>query len=667
MKKTLLTLFISIFLILCIFIAGCDNKEYIIQFESNTTEALETIKIEDIDKFTLPNGVTKEGHIFVGWYLDSEFNNEFNGLVEEIYDYKLYAKWQANTYTIRYNLDGGACENIIDSFEYGDEVILPIPSKEGYDFLGWYEGDKEVKNISNQDYNLIAKWSQKTYTINYDLDGGVSNDLINSFKHNEKIILPIPQKEGFKFLGWFELVDGTLSKVEEVSNKDYNLCAKWEILSFTYKFVDFNGNTILEGVCNYGDSLTPPSVDKLYVNDYIYEFSSWDKDYSYITEDIIIKANYNVTERTSYFIKFYVDGIMILEKEVEKDSKFEEFIPEKDEDDLYSYSFLAWEETLGEEDFFEFGMIVSKDMTLYAVFEQFELKQRFTITYYDERGYKLVNRTVKRGECAEPYVYTKDNSLRYIYEFDGWYFKGLTEEFDFSTPIYDDYELYAKFNKTELPRSEFVLEGKKISILGDSISTFYKDGSPVNSYYSGYNEYYYPLYSSTVTSVDLTWWQRVITQTKTVLGVNNSLSGSSINSGDITSRINTLGKNGKPDIIIIFLGTNDNVNGYHSQYESAYESAIKTIEKLYPDAYIFACKMGYSPFNRYYYTEEMRLNFNDTIEKLAEKYNMGVIEIDKYQTKENSSLYLGDALHPNANGMAEYCKAVIEAFNKFFK
>ena len=35
------------------------------------------------------------------------------------------------------------------------------------------------------------------------------------------------------------------------------------IPDFTYKFVDFNGDTILEGVCNYGDSLTPPSVDKL--------------------------------------------------------------------------------------------------------------------------------------------------------------------------------------------------------------------------------------------------------------------------------------------------------------------------------------------------------------------------------------------------------------------
>ena len=152
-----------------------------------------------------------------------------------------------------------------------------------------------------------------------------------------------------------------------------------------------------------------------------------------------------------------------------------------------------------------------------------------------------------------------------------------------------------------------------------------------------------------------------------ILGINNSLSGSSINSSDIPSRISTLGKNGKPDIIIIFLGTNDNVNGYHSQFESAYRVAIDNITRLYPDAYIFACKLGYSKFNKYYYTEEMRLNYNSIIDKLALEYDMGVVELDKYQTLESYSYLLGDTLHPNANGMEEYCTAVIEAFKKYFK
>ena len=40
------------------------------------------------------------------------------------------------------------------------------------------------------------------YKINYDLDGGLCNDLELEFKHNEIVILPTPVKEGFTFIGW---------------------------------------------------------------------------------------------------------------------------------------------------------------------------------------------------------------------------------------------------------------------------------------------------------------------------------------------------------------------------------------------------------------------------------------------------------------------------------
>ena len=58
------------------------------------------------------------------------------------------------------------------------------------------------------------------------------------------------------------------------------------------------------------------------------------------------------------------------------------------------------------------------------------------------------------------------------------------------------------------------LENMKVSILGDSISTFYKEGSEMNSYYTGTNQFYYPTYSATVKSVDLTWWYKLIKNNK---------------------------------------------------------------------------------------------------------------------------------------------------------
>ena len=65
--------------------------------------------------------------------------------------------------------------------------------------------------------------------------------------------------------------------------------------------------------------------------------------------------------------------------------------------------------------------------------------------------------------------------------------------------------------------------GKSFAILGDSISTFYAEGSEMNSYYTGENEFYYPRYSASIKTVDLTWWYKLIKNNGMVLGINNHI------------------------------------------------------------------------------------------------------------------------------------------------
>ena len=159
----------------------------------------------------------KEGYNFIGWY---EVIDDVEEKVETITnrDYVLYAKWETMNYTISYDLNGGSCDNLISLFKYNEKLDLPIPEKEGYNFLCWYEtiDDIEVKveTISNKDYNLIAKWEIMNYVITYDLDGGTCDNLITSFNHNEEITLPTPEKEGYNFLSWYETIDDVEVKVE---------------------------------------------------------------------------------------------------------------------------------------------------------------------------------------------------------------------------------------------------------------------------------------------------------------------------------------------------------------------------------------------------------------------------------------------------------------------
>lgn len=400
-----------------------------------------------------------------------------------------------------------------------------------------------------------------------------------------------------------------------------------------------------------------------------YDFLGWFE--NDIKVEKIDNKNYNLIakwEISKYSVKYYLDNEVYLEVTIQYGQKSEEIECLKPDDQYYSYNFFGWSETGDMDDLFNFSNPIEKDIELHAVFELIELKQEFRVTYYNDLNRRAESLKVKRGECAQFLDLPKADSNRFTYTVEGWYTNILrNEKYDFSKPVYEDLELYVKYNFNEKDRTGYELEGKRISFLGDSISTFYSENSEINSYYGGTNQFYYPIYSSTVKEVEKTWWYKTYTDLGLKLSVNNSWSGSSMNASNMMGRIATLGEKGKPDIIIIFLGTNDNVNGYVNEFKPAYEKALKEINKLYPDAYVFLCTMGYSAYNGYYYTEQNRLDFNDQIRDLAESYHCGVIEFSEIQTKDNYTIVLGDALHPNAVGMEKYAEKAIKDIKKYFE
>ena len=128
-----------------------------------TDEVTKTYE-ENIGLEVLPTP-TKVGYLFKGWYLNGE-------LVESISkdlntDVTLTAKWEEiyipKTFTINYILDGGSFHEDVDS-SFTENVgleTLPIPLKDGFNFMGWYLNDELVESIDkdvNTDVTLYAKW-----------------------------------------------------------------------------------------------------------------------------------------------------------------------------------------------------------------------------------------------------------------------------------------------------------------------------------------------------------------------------------------------------------------------------------------------------------------------------------------------------------------------------
>lgn len=77
----------------------------------------------------------------------------------------------ATTYTVTLNAAGGTMnglETATKTVEEGKQVgTLPTPTRDGYNFLGWYEGDAlvEAGTLVKADMNLTAKWAEKTKVV----------------------------------------------------------------------------------------------------------------------------------------------------------------------------------------------------------------------------------------------------------------------------------------------------------------------------------------------------------------------------------------------------------------------------------------------------------------------------------------------------------------------
>ena len=116
---------------------------------------------------------------------------------------------------IQYELDGGTNSvNNPDTYVVGTGVAsFEDATKEGYTFEGWYsdntfEESKKVTSISDTqcgDVTLYAKFTAKTYPIQYELDGG-TNATQNPSEYTYVVGVKDFEnatKEGYTFEGWY--------------------------------------------------------------------------------------------------------------------------------------------------------------------------------------------------------------------------------------------------------------------------------------------------------------------------------------------------------------------------------------------------------------------------------------------------------------------------------
>ena len=112
---------------------------------------------------------TRQYYIFDGWFIDAEEGEQVTAesVMTRSDDLTVYAHWTPDTYILTFNANGGAVSESDRTVFCGQEIgSLPTPTRDYYNFLGWYTatsgGTKITTTTSfNKATTIYAQWALK--------------------------------------------------------------------------------------------------------------------------------------------------------------------------------------------------------------------------------------------------------------------------------------------------------------------------------------------------------------------------------------------------------------------------------------------------------------------------------------------------------------------------
>ena len=398
---------------------------------TNATANPKTYTVNDSFMLAVP---TKTGYTFLGWTYEGQSTPTLTVTITEgtTGNLSFTANWKGSDYTITFDANGGSVSTESQTVTYGSDYTLPIPTKTGHTFLGWYEDDTQVTDgtwARTSDLALTARWEATNYSVSYEMDGGVDATANPSdYTINDSFTLVAPTKTGYTFLGWTYEGQSTPTltvSIAEGTTGNLSYTANWEIINYTIT-LDANGGSVSSTsiTVNYNSSYTLPEATKTG-----YTFAGW----------------YNGTVR-------YTSGTWTELSNVTLTAKWT----------FNEYS-LTYENVT----------IVPNDIT---------------VTFdYNYSGSTATTVTLSNGQTLSyPTVPTRSG-----YAFAGWYTDSdCTTSYAFSDTITEDITIYAKW--VSMTSSYYSVEYVDIANYNNSSN---KKSVTASSYYST-NYYYFTCYTT---------------------------------------------------------------------------------------------------------------------------------------------------------------------------
>ena len=216
------------------------------------------------------------------------------------------------------------------------------------------------------------------------------------------------------------------------------------------------------------------------------------------------------------------------------------------------------------------------------------------------------------------------------------------------------------------------LKEKRISFIGDSITTYADYPGSNNPFYTGSN--------AGVTSVDQTWWKSLCDNQEAILNRIYAYGG-----GDLINRLclqyNNLYSGGTtgtpPDVVFILAGINDwyhnntlgtiaDAENSNTTFYAAYKYLLKNLKETYPNAQIIGLTMLNSMIKGITvpYLNNNNVSIRDFCKAVVEccdYYSVPSIDLNKIVNINggNYTELLADYTHPNITGIGMMTKAIM--------
>lgn len=294
------------------------ERSYTVSYDGNggtgsTDATAATLYTGSVD--LTANGFTKTGYHFIGWATSNAANatkvyeDEDNVPVKTLVaghetesGITLYAVWEANTYKVSYDANGGTgTGTVADLTVTYDEASAAEPielydntdkkfKRIGYNFKGWattrgagtedpeYLGTElkdDLTTENNATVPVYAVWEAYSYTVHYDLNGAddtsIRQDRIVKFDETFNVGAKhdgdsdAVTRVGYQFTGWKTAVGESFYDGEEVSNltmKDgatVTIIAQWTPITYTISYNEGQGTVTgtapANTVATYGEEV----------------------------------------------------------------------------------------------------------------------------------------------------------------------------------------------------------------------------------------------------------------------------------------------------------------------------------------------------------------------------------------------------------------------------